>query len=260
MTSTAERTTVTEAELPVGEGLLVYGVVDADAGLPADLVGLDDAPLRTVPHEGVAAVVSVFALDRPPGRRRELVGYSGVLDRLHAEGPVVPVSFGTIVPDEQVVVDEVLGPRAGLLAETLREVEGRSQFTVQASYLEDVVLGEIVAADPQVAELRRRTRDLPEETAYADRIRLGELVAAALEQKQADDAELLLPTILEHAEAHVLRPTAGLDRMLDVSVLVADARRDELEASLEGLAEAVHERMRVRLLGPMAPYDFVVGI
>ena len=31
------------------------------------------------------------------------------------------------------------------------------------------------------------------------------------------------------------------------------------DGQLEGLAEAVHERLRLRLVGPVAPYDFVGG-
>jgi hypothetical protein len=33
----------------------------------------------------------------------------------------------------------------------------------------------------------------------------------------------------------------------------------QFEDTLEGLAEAVHERIRLRLTGPVAPYDFVEG-
>ena len=33
--------------------------------------------------------------------------------------------------------------------------------------------------------------------------------------------------------------------------------REEFEDVLEGLAEALHERVRLRLVGPLAPYDFV---
>ena len=32
-----------------------------------------------------------------------------------------------------------------------------------------------------------------------------------------------------------------------------------LERALEQLAEAIHERIRLALVGPMAPYDFVEG-
>jgi hypothetical protein len=257
MTRTAERATMTEAELPLGKGLLVYGVVDAGSGVPDDLAGLDDASLRTIDHGEVAAVVSEFALDRPPGRRRELVGFSKILDQLHAAGAVVPVRFGTVVPDDEAVVEDLLAPRVAQLVATLQDLVGRSQFTVQASYHEDVVLGEIVAADPQIAELRRLTRDQPEEAAYGERVRLGELVSRALEHKQGYDADELLRRILAHSVAHVVRPTSGLDRLLDVALLVDDDHQDDFEDALEELAEDVHERMRLRLLGPMAAYDFV---
>ena len=257
MTSTAERATVSEAELPPGTGLLVYGVVDAGSAIPDDLEGIDDAPLWTVDSEGLAAVVSEFALERPPGRRKELVRYSEVLDSLHAATTVAPVGFGTVLPDEQAVVEELLAARADHLAAVLEDVIGRSQFNVRAIYHEEVVLTEVVSEDPEIARLRELTRGLPEEAAYGERVRLGELVARAVEHKQHHDADELLRRILEYSVAHVVRPTSGLDRVLDVSLLVDDDRRERFEEALEELAEDVHERMRMQLLGPMAPYDFV---
>ena len=39
---------------------------------------------------GLAAAVGVVTLDRPPGRKRDLVAHSTVLDALAGTGPVVP--------------------------------------------------------------------------------------------------------------------------------------------------------------------------
>ena len=52
----------------------------------------------------------------------------------------------------------------------------------------------------------------------------------------------------------------GLDHVLDVALLVDDDRRGDFEEALEALAESVHERIRLRLVGPVAPYDFVGGL
>ena len=41
-----------------------------------------------------------------------------------------------------------------------------------------------------------------------------------------------------------------------MALLVDVDRREELENRLEVLAEEVHDRIRLRLLGPTAPYDF----
>lgn len=255
--------TATEAPPDTGRddasapGLLVYGVIPAKQELPGQVTGTDGAELRTVEHDELAAVVSDYALERPSGRGRELVAYSEAVDALHAAGAVLPVSFGTVLPDEAAVVDELLAPRSAVLDEALRDLTGRSQFTVRAHYLEEVVLREVVSESPEVAELRERTRGLPEDAAYGERVRLGELVARAVEQKQAQDVEALLGPVVAHTVAHVLRPTSGLDRLLDAALLVDDQSRETFEAGLEELAEAVHERIRVQLLGPTAPYDFV---
>ncbi len=114
-------------------------------------------------------------------------------------------------------------------------------------------------ADPEIADLRRRTRDLSEDEGYSLRVRLGELVSKAMEHKREDDAAVLLDAVAPYVAAQVPRTGGGLDHVLDVALLVDDERRGELEQHLESLAEAVHERIRLRLMGPMAPYDFVGG-
>jgi hypothetical protein len=47
-----------------------------------------------------------------------------------------------------------------------------------------------------------------------------------------------------------------VDHLLDLAVLVEDERIAEFEDGLEQLAEALHERVRLRLVGPVAPYEF----
>lgn len=240
-------------------GLFVYGVVDARAELPEGMLGVDDEPLGTVVHGDLAAVVASIMLERPPGRRADLLSYNGALDAIAEKTTVVPVAFGSVMADEASVIDDLLVPRAPDLAVMLQELAGRAQFTFQARYLENVVLSEIVAEDRVIEDLRRRTRDLPEDAAVGDRIRLGELVARAIEHKRDVDAELLLEVIVPLTAAHVVAPVSGLERVLEMSVLVDDDRQQEFENALETLAEGVHERMRLRLMGPMAPYDFVRG-
>jgi hypothetical protein len=249
-----DRDEVTDADL----GWFVYAVVDTASELPDGLTGVDDQPVQKVTHGRVAAVVSEFVVERPPGRAADLLAFHQVVDALAASlSAVVPVSFGSVVLDRESIVEDLLGPSEPWFSELVEAVRGRVQLIVQAHYDQDVVLREVVAAEPEIARLRELTRDLPEDAARADRVRLGELVAAAVEQRRAEDAASLLDDIVPLVEAHVLRPVSGLERVLDVALLVDDARRDELENRLEVLAEEVHDRVRLRLLGPTAAYDFV---
>ena len=91
---------------------------------------------------------------------------------------------------------------------------------------------------------------------HPDLLTLGEAVSAAWERKRDEEGQALLsqvaPLVVDLRE----KPLSG-DDVLDVALLVEKSRRDELEALLEDLAEAVHERVRVRLVGPLPAYDFV---
>jgi hypothetical protein len=243
--------------LPEHLGIYVYGVVGAASEVDTELVGLDDAPVVLVESGDVAAAVGVVTLERPPGRKRELIAHSSVLDALAERGPVLPAQFGTILLSAQDVRAELLEARERELRAMLEDLSGRRQFTVRGRYNEHAVLAEVVAENPEVAALRERTRDLPETAAQSDRVRLGELVSHALEGKRAQDSQVVMDAVLPHVVSYAPRDGAAVEHMMEVAFLVDDSSRDAFEDALEAVAEAMHERVRLQLLGPMAPYDFV---
>lgn len=245
--------------VPAHQACYVYGVVTRDADVPGDLAGLDEAVVELVPHGDIAAVVGLIEVERPPGRRKDLVAHSAVVDALAAVGPVVPVQFGSVLPDPGSVVEDFLAPHHDRFAGLLEELAGRAQFNLRATYNEAAVLAEVVAQDPEIARLRERTRDVPEEVAYPDRVRLGELVAHAMEAKREHDGNVILDAVLPHAAAHNTRSGSGVEQVVDVAFLVDDEQREAFEDVLEQLAEAMHERARLQLFGPLAPFDFVEG-
>jgi len=239
------------------EGRYVYAVLPA-AGAPTDpLTGIDGAPVEFVELGELAAATSVISLDRPPGRRHDLLAHSRLLESLVESTTAVPVEFGAVLADRESVVEDLLAPREEYFVELIRRLEGTEQFNLRATYDEEQVLAEVVQANPHIAGLRRRTRELPEGALHPDLVRLGEEVSGALDHKRAEDTDgilaLVAPQVLEIRE----RPGSGVDRVFDVALLVERTRREELEDMLEGLAEAVHERIRLSLTGPLPPYDFV---
>lgn len=247
------------AEHAPDTGYYVYGVVPAAGaalGLGEELHGLDDVPVQFLEHGEVAAAVAEIALDRPPGRRKELLAHGAVVDRLAAAGPVVPVQFGSMMADREAVLQELLEAGHDRFVAILERLEGHRQLNLRASYVEDEVLAEIVRERPDIAELRRRTRELPSGAMHPDLVRLGELVTQAVEQRRVGDAEDLMD-VVRPLVVSIAERTPGAMEVFDAALLVAEERVGSLEAALEDYAEAVHERIRLRLVGPVAPYDFV---
>jgi hypothetical protein len=86
---------------------------------------------------------------------------------------------------------------------------------------------------------------------------MGELVAQALESKREADGKAVLDALLPHVVASRVLPGAGIDHLVDVAFLVDDDRRAAFEEAAEDVAASVAPRATVRLVGPVAPYDFV---
>ncbi|MFD5388173.1 GvpL/GvpF family gas vesicle protein [Streptomyces sp. NPDC127074] len=240
----------------------VYGVVTDDRtdeavkDLPA--VGDPEAPVTLVRHRGQAAVVSEVPVGKPLGTPEDLRTHAKVLDSLAEQGPpVLPFRFGTVVRDTAAVTDELLAEGHDDFARGLDRLRGRSQLTVRARYEQDAVLREVVTEQPEARRLREELRGLPEEEGYEQRIQLGRLVLDTIDAKRSVDALELDRRLGPYALASVSQEAASAEGLANASFLVEDAKRQAFEEAAEELAEHWHGRVRLRLIGPLAPYDFV---
>lgn len=245
--------------LAVEVGCYVYALVAADHPVRRGLAGLDGVPVRLVAHEGLGAVVGDLPLDRAPSPREDLLAHDHVVAELAAEGPVVPVRFGSVLPADAESVEVFVAAEHDRVLRILEHVDGSRQFTLRATYREERVLREVVEQDDAVRALHTRTRGLPAGTMHPDLVRLGEVVAVAMAGKRAEDSALLMDAVLPYVVDHRERPGSGTDHLLTLSLLVPDEVRAGFEEALEELAEAVHERIRLALVGPQPPYDFTDG-
>lgn len=239
------------------EAYYVYGIVPT--GAPVDDLGdagMGDA-VQLVVDGPVAALVEAIDPERPLGRRRDLVAHSTVLNTMATRGPVLPMRFGSVVQGPEAVRHELLGPQREHFLSLLDQVSGKVQFNLRARYVLDTVLAEIVSTDPEVAELRRRTAGVPEEASHYDRIRLGELVAQAVDVRRHKEGRQILTRLAPHAADHIVREVSGMDDLAEFAFLVEADRQGDLEHAAELLAEELDGRVRLSLVGPMALYDFV---
>jgi hypothetical protein len=235
----------------------VYGLVKADTALPEGLSGLGPSGrVSTIVHGNVAAIVSDVPVDRPLGARGDLVAHESVLDAVVVKAAVVPMRFPAVV-DEDAVVDELLAPNEERFLSLLDELENRVQYTLTGRYEQDAVLREILEVDPEIAALREKIRLLPEDATYYDRVRLGELVVEALEDRREDEAAQIIGRLVPIACATASNPLAAPEDVVNTAFLVDREQREEFEDAVESVGQDLLGRVRLRLLGPVAPYDFV---
>ena len=245
---------MTSTAAPTTSALFIYGVVAAGAIPPIERQGVADTAIYAVTDGGVAALVSAL----PPGelriRRRDLLSHLRVLEDAFAEGTVVPCAFGMVLSSEEAVRHEFLEPRRDELLALLRRLEGHAQLNVRVAYDEDVVLQEIVAGDPTIAQLREQTRGISEDAGYSLRMQLGELVAAALGSARERDGQLILERLASKA-ADIAVEDPG-DDVLKASFLVAPKDADAFDREIERVAEEQAPRLQIEVVGPLPPSAF----
>jgi hypothetical protein len=240
----------------------VYGVVPATAPQPTDTVGVGSppAPVELVRHGRIAALVSEVDSAAPLGTPDDLRAHAHVLDSMAADStPVLPFRFGGVVRDRQAVADELLGPRESSLVAAFDELGDLVQFTVRGSYRQDRMLREILQERPDIARLRERIKDVPPQAALDEQVRLGELVSQEIAIRRQEDGRVLVDELAPLATAAV-NGVPSDEQAVDASFLVHPAERGGFEAAAEDLARAWAERIDLRLLGPLAPYDFAAAL
>ena len=198
----------------------VHGVVRAD-----DRVEVSAAPVRLVAHGPVAALVS----DAGDGARTAsdaLRRHWRVLEEAIASATVLPVRFGTAMAGDRAVVDEFLAPRQDRLEASLADMAGKVQLSLKGEYEEGLLLRGVVEGSPTIARLRERVRAVPEAAGYYDRIRLGELIAGAVESTREHDSAYVLGRLEPLAVATSREATSSVNSAVDAAFLIErDARR-----------------------------------
>ncbi|MFG2471895.1 GvpL/GvpF family gas vesicle protein [Streptomyces canus] len=233
----------------------VYGITAAShPALPEGLGGVGDPalPVRVLQEGDLAAIVS----DAPEGlrpKRRDLLAHQNVLSEAGAGGCILPMRFGSVAPDDGTVTG-VLAERQDHYQERLRTLDGKVEYNVKATHDEEAVLHRVMSDNPEVravAEANRRAGG----GSYDERLRLGEMVVAAVKAREAEDAGEVQRALEPVAEAISVGPESS-GWLANVSFLVErDAAASFLEA-VDQLRKA-HPHLDLRVNGPLPPYSFV---
>ncbi len=238
--------------------LYVYGYMRA-ADAPAEAgVGVGEPPgvVKPLAAGDLAALVTAV---RPAGiapRRANLLAHAEVLRRALDAGPVLPLRFGIVMAGADAVRAEV-ARRAAELAELLDALQDRLEMGVSALYREEVVLQEVLAENPAMVQAGRGIQGQPEAATHFERIRLGELVAKAVDAKRAVDGGAILRELEPHAVAVSTDEPLHERMVVNAAFLVERDRLEEFDSAVERVSRERAGRMQFKLLGPLPPHSFV---
>jgi hypothetical protein len=246
-----------QAETP--EGKYIYCVIRSATPEEFSSRGIGERgdPVYTVHFMDLAAVVSDSPLMEYENSRRNMMAHTLVLEEVMNRRTLLPVRFDTIAASAAAIEEQLLKRRFGELSGLLSEMEGRVELGVKAFWYEGMIFPEIVTEDAAIRRLRDSLMGRSPEESYYDRIHLGEMVEAAMQQKRDGDAQKVLA---------VLRPLAVqtrvnkviTDRMvLNAAFLVDRSNEPQFDQAVQQLDAEMGKRLMFKYVGPVPPYNFV---
>jgi hypothetical protein len=240
----------------VSQSLYIHGVMPAaDAAEWPGAPGID-GPARTIAAGELAALVSPLASDHVPGRLEDIEAHRRVLALASDAATTVPMRFGVVIDGEDQVRERLLGEHEDEFQALLSRLGGHVQMTVRAYYAEDSLLAAAMANNEEIGRRAAAIAGQSELETREQRIELGELVAAAIDERRAGDEQALLDRLVPFATEVRVDPP-GSDRVaLNAHLLVPRERRPELDATVHELGRILSGVLAIRYIGPLPPYSF----
>jgi hypothetical protein len=247
-------------DVKASSAIYIYGIVPGDVEVEEHAQGIGDPPATVeIVREGdIAALVSSVPTDHSIGKPEDLRAHAQLLDATASVAPVLPMRFGSLMPDTKSVAADLLRKHHDEFAGALENLEGHAEFIIRGRYDERLFLRDLLDSNDQARALQDDIKAKPEEASRNSRMALGELIANTIEAKRQADTQAVLGLLETVAEKSTVRdPTHEWDAV-HIALLAEVDRETDLREAIDALSEKAQGRITMRLLGPLAAYDFVM--
>jgi hypothetical protein len=205
----------------------------------------------------IAALVSEAPEGPVKANRRNLLAHTEVLQKVVAAECVLPMRFGVVMPSETAVADQLLAAHEDALLEQLTTFHDLVELDLKVVCPEEVLLRTVLTERPELAELRDSLRSRPADSTYFERIRLGELVAAAVEEKRAALVQHTVGRLEPGALGIEVSEPAHEHMLVNVAFLVDRDGVTAFDKEVDTLARDLGPDLRCKYVGPLPPFHFV---
>ena len=165
--------------------------------------------------------------------------------------------FGAIAPSAEALQEQVLARRHDELTGLIAESDGCVELGLKASGGGFHLEGDCRRGLPGHAPPARQNPGCLVQQSYYDRLSLGEMIDTRLPASARPQAQRILARLGPLTEQYKENPL-HLDRMvINGAFLVRQARQAEFDDAVRRLDEDFGDRLIVKYVGPVPPYNFV---
>lgn len=253
------------------EGKYIYCIIDADEERefgPLGIGGRGDE-VYTLCYRDIAAVISSSPVMKYPINRENTIAQQTVMEEVMKDHTILPVRFSTIAENkvkrgivvatgEQRIMSQVLESRYGEFKDLLAEMSDKRELGVKGIWTDmETIFAEIVKENQQIALLNKQILRRPPSGSQDGRVKLGEMVMRALEEKKAREGERIIGILRKLSADFRQNKNFGDKMFMNAAFLVPTHREQEFDNAVSELSEVYDGRVKFKYVGPVPPCNFV---
>jgi len=240
------------------EGKYIYCVMDSNQPQsfgPLGIGGRGDE-VYTICFDDIAAVVSNAPIKKYRISRENSLTHEKAIEAVMAEHTVLPVRFATVAEDEEKVM-KILEAEYEKFRELLYQMKGKTELGFKAIFKEDVVYKNILEKYENIRALKEKIAPLPPEKTHHQRMEIGEMVEAALQQEKQTIEEDILNTLSPLAVEVKTNDPYGELMIINAAFLVEKEKEAEFDSQVQELGDKYDEEVKFKFVGSLPPFNFI---
>jgi len=245
-------------ETPLKEGKYIYCIIASDVQEKFTSRGIGNRgdELYSVCCDGLAAVISNSPVKSYRATRDNLMAHETAVEEVMKKHTVLPVRFATIAASDDKVV-EILKKENRKFKDLLDKFDSKKELGIKTIFKEEVIYNEIQNKYKAISDLKASLISLPPEKTYPQRMKIGEMVEAALK----NEVEILKNEILD-----ILSPLAvevkinnafGERMVVNAAFLVEKDQEEKFYKSVNDINEKHGESIKLKYVCEVPPFNFV---
>lgn len=238
-------------------GIYLYGILPGKERLNLHLSGLDQQPVHTHIIDGFTFLYSEAQQERYLASRRNLLGHEKVLEQAMQNGHpnLLPLQFGLIVPDWELVSQQLTKPYSDKLQQLFAKIAGHREVGIKVFWDASAELKALMEEDLQLKEKRDRLEG--KRLSMEQVVAIGQEIEQAMENRQRNIIKLF-QNELNSLAVEVVENDPLTDAMIyNAAYLIPWDDEPKFGERVEEIDRKIGDRLRIRYNNFTAPFNFV---
>ena len=242
------------------EGRYIYGIIRHTGRIEFGNIGIGKRAdlVYGISFKDICAVVSNSPVVQYEARRINLTTHEKVLEEVMKDFTVLPVRFSTISEhDDDTGILKILENEYDKFNGLLIDMHQKKELGLKIMAQETDIYESIVEKYTEIKNLREKLMHLPPDKTHYQRMKIGEMVAEALNKEKEILKETILSQLAPLAEEMKINDNYGEMMILNAAFLIKNSTEPVFDKIVNELDEKFGKFLTFKYVGTLPPYNFV---